>query len=228
MSLAAAALAAALQALYPGLDAKQQTPAFTISWTQAKPGRRPDTVVVLAGRASRADATTSAELAVLEKQGASFRVRARRAGWEGLDGPAALPDRDHDAVVGLDLAPFELRPGEFAIGVVTEHQNTGNHGAETTRALELFREDAGRLVSVLSVPTKEESESDQVVSATADDMDVRSESQSRSSVIVMLKTLTAGFFDLNVRVTDASDPAHKNHSTRRYRWAGARYEPAGS
>jgi hypothetical protein len=223
-----------LKALYPALDpARGRTPEFQITWSQARLGRAAGVSIVLAARRKPEGAPkpfgpegalSEVELAVVEKSSSGVNVLARHEGWFGLEGGLPPQDQDHDAVLGLDLAPYRIAPDEYAIGVVTEARNIGQHGDSTDRAVELFRLDGGELRPVLKVPILEHMYGEAVAygaSGGEDSVSRTEEGYDRSSVLIMKTSKTDGFFDILVRTKDAAHAGRP--SSRLFRWSGDAY-----
>ena len=225
-------------ALYPALDpATGRAPDFEVAWSPARPGRAAGVSIVLAALRKPdgapkpfgpEGALSEVELAIVEKSSSGVSVLARHEGWYGLDGGLPPQDEDHDAVVGLDLAPYRIAPDEYAIGVVTEERNIGQHGDSTERAVELFRRVGSELRPVLKVPVLEHVYGEAVVygaSGGEDSVSRSEEGYDRSSVLIIEASKTGGYFDILVRTKDAARP--RSPASRLFRWSGAGYRPKG-
>jgi hypothetical protein len=223
-----------LKALYPAFDlATGRAPDFQVSWSQARPSRAAGVSIVLAARRKPEGAPkpfgpdgalSEVELAVVATSSSGARVLARREGWFGLDGGLPAQDQDHDAVVGLDLAPYRIAPGEYAIGVLTEERNIGTHGDSTEREVELFRVVGSELRPALKVPVLEHMYGEAVAygaSGGEDSVSRTEEGFDRSSVLIMKASKTDGFFDILVRTKDAAHPGRP--TSRLFRWSGDGY-----
>jgi hypothetical protein len=164
-------------------------------------------------------------------------LRAHLVLLEGVPGEvrpvavaAFVPEVETDPAVWIfrqpeyefDLAPYEIRKGEFAFGVRLSYTTEVLSAENTSERLYLFRQEGDRLVAILSVTV-----------GVRYEHRGRGELRNSNSVVIVASETTQGFRDIVVRtrsalgpILDDNDavPRMSSTSTERWRWAGSHYE----
>jgi hypothetical protein len=209
------------QAIARAIGAPLSAYAVTVRPWALRPGF---SLALVAPRCFPAPAPLQVHVVLLDEQASTVTAAATGAFAPSVETHPAWT-LDHPDYK-LDLAPYEIRKGDFAFGVRFAYRTQFPAGENTREQLFLFRQEGARLVDILDV----------LVSLSDEQRGPDDTTDSSTVLIIVAPETTRGFRDLLLRTRSVTSPLPGDRAgvmfpkrrtdlyTERWRWAGAGYQ----